>query len=95
MRETQAREEICRVGASLFALAAASLLDVARMQPQQMAATRGDRLTVASMATDCSRNSLIAACAGSSSTAAAMPPITLIQVFQDKDQTSLVKTNAH
>jgi hypothetical protein len=86
---------VMAIGASLFALAAASLLDVARMQPQQMAAARGDRLNVASMATDCTRNWLIAACAGSSATAAAMPPVTLIQVFQDKDQTSLVKTNAH
>ncbi|WP_448952380.1 hypothetical protein [Labrys neptuniae] len=80
------------IGASLFALAAASLLDVARMQPQQVAASRGDRLNVASLATDCSKNSLIAACAGDASAKRPMPPVMLIQVFEDSGKTTLVKT---
>lgn len=79
------------IGASLFALAAASLLDVARMQPQQVAASRGDRLNVASLAMDCSKNSLIAACAGSVTAKRAMPPVTLVQVYEGDGKTTLVK----
>ncbi|MDT3379181.1 hypothetical protein ACETRX_05080 [Labrys portucalensis] len=79
------------IGASLFALAAASLLDVARMQPQQVAASRGDRLNVASLAADCSKNSIIAACAGDVAAKQAMPPVTLVQVYQDTGKTTLVK----
>ena len=79
------------IGASLFALAAASLLDVARMQPQQVAASRGDRLNVASLAADCSKNSIIAACAGDAAGKQAMPPVTLVQVYQDTGKTTLVK----
>lgn len=79
------------IGASLFALAAASLLDVARMQPQQVATSRGDRLNVASLAADCSKNSIIAACAGDAAAKQAMPPVTLIQVYQDTGKTTLVK----
>ena len=79
------------IGASLFALAAASLLDVARIQPQQVAASRGDRLNVASLAVDCSKNSVIAACAGNAAIKQTMPPVTLVQVFEDANQTTLVK----
>jgi hypothetical protein len=87
---------VLAIGASLFALAAASLLDVARMQPDQVAAARGDRQNVASLAADCTKNSLIAACAsGSQGSMQAMPPVTLVQVFQAPGKTTLVKVNAH
>jgi hypothetical protein len=83
---------VLAIGASLFALAAASLLDVARMQPQEFAAARGDRQNVASIASDCTKNSLIAACAsGTQGSMQAMPPITLVQVFQAPGETTLVK----
>ena len=87
---------VVAIGASLFALAAASLLDVARMQPQQIAAVRGDRQTVASLAGDCGRNSLMAACAsGSLDSSEAMPPVTTLQVFQESGKTTLVKVSVH
>lgn len=83
---------VLAIGASLFVLAAASLLDVARMQPQQVAAARGDRLQVASLLADCTKNSLIAACASSSQdTTQAMPAVTMVQVFQAPGKITLVK----
>lgn len=87
---------VLAIGASLFALAAASLLDVARMQPQQMAAARGDRQDIASIAADCTKNSLMAACAsGSQGALDSMPPVTTLQVFQNSGKTTLVKIKAH
>jgi hypothetical protein len=87
---------VLAIGASLFALAGASLLDVARMQPQEVASVRGDRQDVASAATDCSKNSLIAACAsGSHGSMAGMPQVNTLQVFQSNGKTILVKSSDH
>ncbi len=87
---------VLAIGASLFALAAASLLDVARMQPDQVAAVRGDRQNVASIAADCAKNSLMAACAsGTQGSMQPMPPVTLVQVFDAPAKTILVKVDAH
>jgi hypothetical protein len=80
------------IGASLFVLAAASLLDVARMEPQ-VASVRGDRQTIASNVNtgDCGKDSLIAACAGTPDKVTPMPPVTSIQVFEKPGETTLVR----
>lgn len=78
------------IGASLFVLAAASLLDVARMEPQ-VASVRGDRQTIASAAGNCAKASLIAACAGTEKTETALPRATAIQVFEKPGETTLVR----
>jgi len=79
------------IGGSLFVLAAASLLDVARMEPQQVASVRGDRQAIASVAGDCAKDSLIAACAGTQKTDTALPRATAIQVFEKPGETTLVR----
>ena len=81
------------IGASLFVLGAASLLDVARVEPQ-VASVRGDRQNIASIASiagDCTKDSLIAACAGTQTTAATMPQVTAVQVFEKPGETTLVR----
>jgi hypothetical protein len=87
---------VLAIGASLFALAGASLLDVARMQPEQMAAARGDRQNVASASAGCAKDSVMAACAsGTQASMQSMPKITLLQAFDGPSKTILVKVNAN
>ncbi|MDQ0392842.1 hypothetical protein [Labrys monachus] len=78
------------IGASLFVLAGASLLDVARMEPQA-ASVRGDRQASVDTTPGCARDSLIAACAGTQGNVAAMRPATSIQVFERPGETMLVR----
>jgi len=83
---------ILAIGASLFVLGGASLLDVARMQPQQMSSVRGDRQDVKDPAVDCKKASLIAACASNSQgSMTSVPRITLIQVYEQSNETTLVR----
>ncbi|MDQ0468397.1 hypothetical protein [Labrys wisconsinensis] len=87
------RRSVLAVGGGLFVLAAASLLDMAKV-PTPVAAARGDRLDVAEAASRCSLGSLMAACA-----TAPMDDVerakartgALIQVFEKPGETILVR----
>ncbi len=82
---------VLAIGASLFVLAGASLLDVARMEPLQIAAAKGDRQDIAF--NDCGSTSLIAACASShQGSMATFKPVVLVQAYDDKPtETTLVQ----
>ena len=87
------RRTVIAVGGGMMVLAAASLLDMARV-PAPEAAARGDRLDVSEQASRCGVVSMIAACADdafSDIERAKTRNGSMLQVFEKPGQTILVK----
>ena len=87
------RRSVLAVGGGLFVLAAASLLDMAKV-PAPAVLARGDRLDVAEAASRCSLGSLMAACATDPQAdveRAKARTGAMIQVFERPGETILVR----
>ena len=89
------RRTVLAIGSGIFVLAAAAMLDMARVPaPDMTVAARGDRLDISDKASRCGAVSMIAACADdafadiarSRSTQASM-----LQVFEKPGETYLVR----
>jgi len=87
------RRTVIAVGGGMMVLAAAAMLDMARV-PAPEAALRGDRLDVAERASSCGVVSMIAACADDAFAdleRAKTRNASMIQAFEKPGQTILVK----
>ena len=84
------RRTVIAVCGGMFVLAAASMLDAARV-PSSTLAARGDRLDVAEQAAKCAVSSVIAACADNTAAAGATKAASMIQVFEKPGETILVR----
>ena len=84
------RRTVIAVCGGMFVLAAASMLDAARV-PSSTVAARGDKLDVAEQAAKCGVSSIIAACADSTAASGEMKAASMIQVFEKPGETILVR----
>ena len=87
------RRTVLAVGGGMMVLAAAAMLDMARV-PSPVEASRGDRLDVAERASRCGVVSMIAACADDAFADLAKAKTqnaALMQVFEKPGQTILVR----
>jgi hypothetical protein len=91
MVDMKAPHTVIAVGGALFALAAAALLDSHSASAPQIEAARGNRLDVMEQSSRCAQSSLIAACADDSVDATPLRPASMLQVFNEPNQTILVR----
>jgi hypothetical protein len=83
------RRTVIAVCGGMFVLAAASMLDAARVSSSTVA-SRGDRLDISEQAARCGLSSVIAACADPAA-AGETKSASMIQVFEKPGETILVR----